>query len=178
MIKSIFWDRDGIINDLVNHNGQYTAPWNLSEFKFKPDIKKALEITSSMGYLNCVVTNQPDVKDGKLDKKHLELMTKMILNWLPVDEIGIALERNTSYYKPNNQLILDIYEKYPINVRKSFMIGDTWKDIVCGYRSELNTIFVGSDYTAPEEYQDIKPNNIVNTALEAVSLIQEIETYD
>lgn len=178
VIKAIFWDRDGIVNDLVNHNGQYTAPWCLSEFKFKPDIKKALETTASMGYLNCIVTNQPDVKDGKLPEKHLELMTKMILNWLPIDEIGIALERNTSYYKPNNQLILDIYDRYPIDVSKSFMVGDTWKDIVCGYRSELNTIFVGSEYTAPKEYQHIKPNNMVNTALEAVYLIQEIENYD
>ena len=177
-MKSIFWDRDGIINDLIEHNGVYTAPWTLDEFKFKPDIKKALETTASMGYLNFVITNQPDVNDGKLDKKHLELMTKMILNWLPINEIGIALERNTSYYKPNNQLILDIYNKCSINPQKSFMIGDTWKDIVCGYRSELNTILVGPEYLAPPEYRHIKPNNIVNSVLEAVYLIQEIETYD
>lgn len=178
MVKSIFWDKDGIINDLVEHNGQHTAPWSLEEFKFKPDIKKAMTLAESMGYMNFVITNQPDVYDGKLSKSHLALMTKMILKWLPVGEIGIALERNTSYYKPNNQIILDLCEKHSVDIHKSFMIGDTWKDIVCGYKSELTTIFVGSEYKCPKEYQHIKPNNIVKTALEAVYLIQEIETYD
>ena len=61
---------------------------------------------------------------------------------------------------------------------KSFMIGDRWKDIVCGYNSKLTTIFIGTEYSCPEEYKYIKPDHVVNNVLEACELIKELEKND
>jgi D-glycero-D-manno-heptose 1,7-bisphosphate phosphatase len=179
MVKCIFWDRDGIINDLVEHDGKLTAPWHVSEFKFKPHIKKSIQKSKSMGFLNFVVTNQPDVFDGWLLESHLNLMNRMIIQWLHIDEVHNAMERNTPYYKPNSQMVLDLIKQYNIKSEQSYIIGDTWKDIVCGHKAELNTIFVGDKYVCPDmRYIHIKPNNIVSSVTEAIALIEEIELYD
>ena len=66
MVKCIFWDRDGVINELVYHDGIYTAPWKAEEFKFTKNIKEAIVKVKNLGYMNFIVTNQPDVLDGNL----------------------------------------------------------------------------------------------------------------
>lgn len=178
MNRSVFWDRDGIINDLVEHNGKFTAPWDINEFKFKPDIKKSIDIVKDLGYMNFVVSNQPDLNDGWLLESHLNLMNRMITNWLGIDAVFNSLERGTPYYKPNSQSIYDISDEYSIDRTKSFMVGDTWKDIVCGFGGELQTIFVGDKYECPKEYNWIEPTYKVKTTLEAAILIQEVFNYD
>jgi phosphoglycolate phosphatase-like HAD superfamily hydrolase len=52
------------------------------------------------------------------------------------------------------------------------MIGDTWKDIVAGNKSQLKTILIGNDYEYPYQYKDIKPDFIVNDIIDAVKAIE------
>jgi histidinol phosphatase-like enzyme len=66
-------------------------------------------------------------------------------------------------------------EKYNIDRENSYIIGDRWKDIVPGFNSKLNTIFVGADYVYPHEYYHIQPDYIVTDILDASCTIMEIE---
>ena len=178
MHRAVFFDRDGVINHLVKHGDEYTAPWSLSEFKFIDFAKEAISLIKSLGYTTLVVTNQPDVNDGKLAASELNLMNKMIRNWLQIDDIFCAYERNTDFYKPNNGMIEFFVSKYKIDRSSSFLIGDRWKDIVAGHKSKLTTIYIGKEYTTPEEHSDIKPDYIVDSILQACTLIMELEKYD
>lgn len=177
MVKSIFWDRDGVINELVYHDGIYTAPWKAEEFKFTKNIKQAINKVKNLGYYNFIVTNQPDILDGHLKLKQLQIMHNMIQKWLGFDEILFEMNRHSNNYKPNNGMVEKLISKYNIDRSNSFMIGDRWKDIVCGEKSKLNTIFIGSKYNSPLEYKDIKPKHIVSSPLEASYLIEEICIY-
>lgn len=177
MVKSVFLDRDGIINEMVLHNGIYTAPWSIDEFKFKPNINISVNILKELGFYTFVVTNQPDVKDNLLSQTHLNIMHKMISKWLKVDQIIYSSDRKSLFYKPNNMMVETLIKKYNVNRDRSFMIGDSWKDIVCGHRSQLTTIFVGDKYKTPKEYENIKPNYIVKDVLNASYLIQEIDLH-
>ena len=177
MVKCIFWDRDGVINELVYHDGIYTAPWKAEEFKFTKNIKEAIVKVKNLGYMNFIVTNQPDVLDGNLKLKQLQIMHNMIQKWLGFDEILFEMNRNSMNYKPNNGMVEKLISKYDIDRNQSYLIGDRWKDIVCGYKSNLNTIFIGSKYKSPKEYNNIKPNHIVSSPLEASYLIEEISIY-
>lgn len=181
MVKAVFFDRDGILNHLVKReDGSYTAPWNVNEFEFVDFAKEAVSIVTNLGYGALCVTNQPDVYDGKLDKTHLNIMNRMCINWLGLDDILCAYERGSAWYKPNNGMIETFIKKYKIDRGQSYIIGDSWKDIVAGHKSKLTTIYVGANYTKeqrPEKYKDIFPDYIVDSTLQAATLIEEL-SYD
>jgi len=177
MVKAVFLDRDGVINDLVLHNNIYTAPWFLNEFKLKPNVKIAINIIKELGFYTFVVTNQPDVTDNLLLQSDLNQMHDIIYKKIKVDEIVYCKYRNTDYYKPNNMMVEDLITKYKINRNKSFFIGDSWKDIVCGHKSKLTTIFIGDKYNTPKDYKNIKPNYKATDILNASYLIQEIDLH-
>jgi len=42
--KAVFFDRDGVLNELALHDGVLTAPWSIDEFRFTPDAKQAIDI--------------------------------------------------------------------------------------------------------------------------------------
>ena len=176
--KAVFFDRDGILNYLVDHNGIETAPWDVSEFDLIPGAKMAVDLVKSRGFKAFVVTNQPDVYDGYLLQGHLDIMNRMLKAWLRIDEVMVAYERGSAWYKPNNGMIETLVKQYKIDRGSSYLVGDRWKDIVAGHKSKLNTIFVGYDYTYPMEYKHIQPDYIVENALQAATLIAELDRDD
>jgi HAD superfamily hydrolase (TIGR01662 family) len=177
--KAVFFDRDGVLNYLVERaNGEKTAPWDVSEFDLIPGSKMAVDLVKSLNYKTFVVTNQPDVYDGHLPESHLNIMSRMLKAWLRIDDVYIAYERGSAWYKPNNGMIETVIKQYKIDRGSSYIIGDRWKDIVAGHKSKLNTIFVGHEYTYPLEYQDIQPDYIVDNVLQACTLIAELDNYD
>lgn len=172
--KAIFFDRDGVLNDLVKHGDIYTAPWSYEEFKFKSRVAEAIDLIR-YNFIPIIVTNQPDVLDGKLKMADLVQINNNIKQHLRIDRITSALVRGTNYYKPNNGTVEMWINSLSINREKSFLIGDRWKDIVCGHKSRLNTIYVGNNYNTPVEYEHIKPTYRVNDVYEACYKIMEID---
>jgi D-glycero-D-manno-heptose 1,7-bisphosphate phosphatase len=175
--RAVFLDRDGVINKLVNHDGVYTAPWSIKEFEIISGAELAIDVFKESGYNVFVVTNQPDVHDGKLDIKDLANMN-IILKMMGVDKVLCSLERGSAWYKPNNGMIETLCKERKIDRSSSYIIGDRWKDIVAGHKSRLMTIFVGKEYTTPEKYNHIQPDYIVDNVLHAATLIMELEKYD
>lgn len=172
--KAIFFDRDGVLNDLVQHGDLNTAPWSYEEFKFKDRAVEAVDLIRD-NYIPIIITNQPDVYDGKLTMVDLIRINNTIKQHLSIKHITSAMVRNTNYYKPNNGMVEMWIEALSIDREKSFLIGDRWKDVVCGYKSGLNTIYIGSKYTTPVEYNCIQPTHIVNDVYEACHKIMEID---
>ena len=63
--KLIILDRDGVINRSLVRDGKPYAPTQISEFKLLPGVPAALSRLREHGFLNIVVTNQPDIATGK-----------------------------------------------------------------------------------------------------------------
>ena len=53
------------------------------------------------------------------------------------------LIRNCRCRKPGSMMIKRLKEKHNIDVRKSFMAGDSYVDILAGQEQRLNTVFLG-----------------------------------
>ena len=174
MVKAVFFDRDGVLNELCNHNGCLTAPWSIAEFKLVANAQLAVDIVKKKGYNTFVVTNQPDVHDGVLHHTDLAKMMQQCIS-IGIDDGLFALERGSAWYKPNNGMLETLIKMYKVDRSQSYIIGDRWKDIVPGHKSKLTTIFVGKKYTCPDQYINIQPDFIVDNVLQACLLIEELE---
>ena len=89
MNKAIFFDRDGVLNELIKRDGGNYSPREFSKFKIIPNSIEVTNYTKSKGYLNIVISNQPDVARGYLTKFDLDKMTKILLNKFAIVEPAI-----------------------------------------------------------------------------------------
>ena len=174
MVKTVFLDRDGVINHLVNHNGKMTAPWKVEEFIFMSGAVQCIRRFKNFGKRVIVITNQPDVLDGKMTRETFDTFKDM-LYYLKVDDVFCAEQRGTEFYKPNNGMIEHYIQKYELNRNHCVLIGDTWKDIVAGDKSIIKTIYSSEEaYNPPKEWNFIQPTYTVKNITEATKLIEDI----
>lgn len=169
MVNAIFFDRDGVLCDLVSRpDGTNTAPWAREEFHLRPRIKEAAALNRHT-HKQFVITNQPDVWDGKLSLELLHEFHKILSTTCAFDEIVYCLDRTSPEYKPNTGMLTYLINKYDVDVTQSFLIGDRWKDIVCGHQCGVTTIFTGTKYNDGGTH--IYPDIIVPDVYAACDLI-------
>lgn len=174
MVKTVFLDRDGVINYLIQRKDMRTAPWEEDEFTFIPGSIMAISRLKELGLKLIVVTNQPDVNDGLMELETLEYFNQKLLD-VGIDEVLVARDRGSPDYKPNNGMLEKSIEKYGLNRSECVLVGDRWKDIVAGASSRIITIYCSYYiYSAPEPYQNVLPDYQVSTLLKAANLIEGI----
>src|SRR3989304_2849809 len=73
MIKSVFLDRDGVINKPIYNfiRNEYEPPHYPNDVELYPDVISSLKKLKSLGYYLFIVTNQPDFAKGKTSMKNL-----------------------------------------------------------------------------------------------------------
>jgi len=69
MKKAVFLDRDGVINKAFVKKGLPTSPNSLDELEILPGVKESIIRLKKLNFICLVVTNQPDVPRGKINKK-------------------------------------------------------------------------------------------------------------
>lgn len=170
MNKAVIFARNGIINELVWHGNQLTSPYNLSELKYIPRIVDAVKIIKDLGFLTFIVTNQIN-----LPLCQLSAINNSIKRKLDIDEVYSAINQNSDDYKPGTGLFEKIIENHKINPSESYVIANSWKDIIPGYKTGFTTIFAGKTYWSPCEYEYIPPNYTCLDACQASLLIEHFE---
>lgn len=141
-MKAIFWDRDGTLNEPVYRgSGEYTPPWSLEEFILYKRTISALRLSSENGFLNFVVTNQPDVGQY-LRVTVLDAMHQKLRNLAPIRSVRFEFDKSSNRYKPGNGMIEELIREFNIDRDTSFMIGDRWKDMLTGEKSGLSRILI------------------------------------
>ena len=68
MRKAIFLDRDGVINKIFIKIGLPFSPPSFDQLKILPGVKESILRLKRLNFLCLVVTNQPDVSRGKIEK--------------------------------------------------------------------------------------------------------------
>ncbi len=63
---AIFLDRDGVLNDVVWRDGKPASPRTVDELRIAEGAAQTVQALRTAGYLTFVVTNQPDVRRGKM----------------------------------------------------------------------------------------------------------------
>jgi len=170
--RAVFLDRDGVLNKAIIRDGKPYPPASLNEAVILPGVKYALPILKREGFFLIGITNQPDVARGKQSCEVVESINSYLLNQLPVLEIFVCYHDNNDNCdcrKPQPGLILQAAKKYKIDLTKSYMVGDRWKDIGAGKRAGCKTIFI--DYHYDESLNDLEPDYSVNDVSKIIEII-------
>ena len=155
--KAIFLDRDGTINKYV---GFLT---DINEFELLDGVADAIQMINESGYLAMVVTNQPviargEVSVGELQEIHNKMETLLGQSGAYIDDIfycphhphkGYEGERpeykiECECRKPKPGMLFAAAEKYNIDLRESWMIGDGENDIEAGRNAGCKVCSVGN----------------------------------
>ena len=193
MERAVFLDRDGTINELVYNVDEdvLDSPFTARRFRLMPRVAEAIKRVNRIGYLTVVVSNQPAIAKKKMTAKAFgEINKKMVAE---LKRKGAALDgvyyclhhpkskikkykKKCSCRKPKPGLLRMAARGLNINLRKSYMIGDSWMDVVAGKKAGCITILIGNkekcDMCKLLIEKDAKPNYIVNNLYEAVKKIK------
>jgi D-glycero-D-manno-heptose 1,7-bisphosphate phosphatase len=118
-----------------------------------------------------VVTNQPDVARGTAKKEDVEKMNSTLSSQLPIDEFLTCYHDSgdgCDCRKPLPGSLLRAAKKHQIDLSKSFMVGDRWRDIEAGQSAGCKTFFINYRYA---EQKPDAPDFIVSSLLEAKKII-------
>ena len=171
MRRAVFLDRDGVINRAEVHEGKPYPPASLSAMEILPGVSQALSALHQAGWLLIVVTNQPDVARGTMAREIVEEINNYLKTVLPIDEFRTCYHDsgdNCDCRKPLPGALLSASRYFAIDLNKSFMVGDRWRDMEAGQRAGCKTVFLDHGYSEKQpESWDYK----VQSLFEAVEII-------
>ena len=151
---AVFLDRDGTLNRQVIRDGRPYPPATLEEFVLFPDAAEACARLAGAGHALVVATNQPDVGRGTQSQSVVEAMHARLRAWVPqIERVEVCyspgLDRSAPpdrRRKPEPGMLLDAAAALGLDLGKSWMVGDRWRDIDCGRRAGVRTVFIDFGY--------------------------------
>ncbi|HAJ27275.1 MAG TPA: D,D-heptose 1,7-bisphosphate phosphatase [Syntrophus sp. (in: bacteria)] len=174
---AVFLDRDGTINEEVGYLD------SLEKLRVLPEAFEAVRLINQAGMKTAVITNQSGIGRGFFDEAfvvrvHEEMHRLFLKEGALIDGFyycphhpteGIGLYRQTcSCRKPEPGLLLKAAEDLVIDLGKSYMIGDTPKDVKAGQMAGAKGILVRTGYGKVADMGSTHPDYIAQDILEAV----------
>ena len=149
MRKVIFLDRDGVINE---ERGEHT--FRQQDFRFVNGFFDSVKKFVKSGYELIIITNQSGITKGLYTHEELLILhswmlqefTKNGLSVLEVfycphfTELGKCICR-----KPNSNMLERAIAKYKVDVAKSYMIGDSQRDIQAAAKVGVSGVKIESN---------------------------------
>lgn len=171
MRRAVFLDRDGVINRAVVRDGKPYAPTTIEEFELLPGVEHAIHALRNAGLLIIVTTNQPDVATGLQRQEIVEAMHDKLRAAKLCDDIRVCYHSDVDgceCRKPKPGMLKEAAHQWQIDLARSFMVGDRWRDVAAGKAAGCYTFFI--DYGYREPLLDI-PDAVIGSLEEAAKLI-------
>jgi len=174
---AVFLDRDGVLNPPVIRDGLPFPPTTVEEFEVYPEVADGCARLKAAGFILVVVTNQPDVGRGTQDRKAVDAMHAKLCVGVPsLDAIEVCYHAGSKYgdpcvcRKPKPGMLLRAATKHDIDLKRSFLVGDRWRDVDCAHAAGCRAVFIDHGYREPLRE---KPEFTVTTFGEAVAIISQ-----
>jgi|TARA_B110000967_G_scaffold194963_1_gene223990 mannose-1-phosphate guanylyltransferase/phosphomannomutase len=158
-LPAIFLDRDGVINKEYL-NKHYQNPAEI----IKGSISAVKKINEK-GFLSVIVTNQPAIAKGiithdKLKTDHKKLEYQFGLKGAYFDRIYFCpyhpekgfkgeiknLKKKSTWRKPDNGMFLQAIKDLNIDIKKSYMIGNSDVDYYAAKKTGIKCLVVGKKF--------------------------------
>jgi len=173
MSRAVFLDRDGVLTRALVRDGRPYAPVTIAEMEIEPDAAVALSRLKAAGFLLIVVTNQPDVARGLARREDVEAMHSALRAALPLDGCFVCYHDDAegcACRKPLPGLLLQAAAEHGIELERSFLIGDRWRDMDAGAAAGCRTVLIDRGYR--ERPPEHTPDARAGTLGEAVEWIR------
>ncbi len=172
MKRAVFLDRDGVIIRTDVLDGKPYAITCYEDLDILDGAPHAIGRLKAAGFVIVVVSNQPDVAAGKVERDVVEAINAELMEKLAIDEIKTCYDSAAPCYKPKPGMLLEAAGEHDINLDRSYMVGDRWRDIGAGKAAGCTTVFIDKGYSeqAPEN-----PDHVVRNLAEAADLIVVLE---
>ncbi len=151
MNKAIFFDRDGVLNEEVGYLHE------IEKFVWVEGARETIKFCNENNFFAIVITNQGGIAKGLYTERDVKILHNFMQNELkkigahiddffycPHHEDGIIPEytKICDCRKPAPKMILQACEKFNIDKKKSFMIGDRQRDFEAGKNAGLGGSFL------------------------------------
>lgn len=152
-LKTIFLDRDGVINKEVNYLSK------INDFEFIDGVFEACQHFQELNYKIIIVTNQSGIFRGLYTAEDFELITKWMIGQFSKNGVKIldvfschhGPSSNCKCRKPKPGMLISADKKYNIDMENSWMLGDKESDIQAANNAGItNTILVRSGHIFQE----------------------------
>ena len=184
---AIFLDRDGTINQEVNHLS------NIKEFQLIEGVGEAIKKINTAGILAVVTTNQPVLARGELKELELKVIHNKMDTLLGrqgayIDRIYYcphhpdkgfkgevkSLKFDCDCRKPEAGLFIHAKNDLNINLEESWVVGDRTSDIMAAHNTGMRSVLVKTGYAGQDGKYDVKPDFIANDLKDAVEKILKV----
>ena len=143
---AVFVDRDGVINRRLP--GDYVRAWD--QFRFLPGARPGLHLLREAGYLLVVITNQRGIGRGLMSEAdlaevHRRMQLELVRAGAGVDAIFHCphdLDEGCDCRKPKPGMIKRALERFAIDIKGSWVIGDSLSDLEAGRAVGIRGILV------------------------------------
>lgn len=144
--KAVFLDRDGVINARLP--GDYVRSWD--QFRFLPGARAGLRLLREAGYLLLVITNQRGIARGLMSEADLAEVHRRMQEQLQRAGAGVdavfhcphEIVEGCGCRKPQPGMILQAFERFPVDPARSWVVGDSLSDLEAGQAAGVRGILV------------------------------------
>ena len=131
---------------------------------------------AAAGFVLVVATNQPDVGRGDQAQSVVESMHARLRELVPsISHIEVCYAPGQGVAHPDDYrrkpaagMLTDAAATLGLDLARSWMIGDRWRDIDCGQRAGVRTVFIDFGY---DEALRAPPDFTVKSFAEAAAVI-------
>lgn len=171
--RAVFFDRDGV----VNRSPGTGYVLSIDEFFLNDGIAEAVRFLNEAGILAIVITSQKGVGKGLMSEADLTGIHRHMQDELAKD--GAAFDAIYAYTgtlvcphrpKPDPEMIFSAAERYLIEPRLSWMIGDADRDIEMGIAAGL----AGTIRVQGEKAIGIEADYTLQSVVEIPNLLRKI----
>jgi len=175
---AVFLDRDGT---LIQEAHYLSRPEQVVVF---PGVGPALKRLQDAGFKLFIVSNQSGVGRGyftlaDVDAVHRRLEADLAVDGVRFEKIYVAPEapdQPSRGRKPSPRFLLDAAAEFGISLARSYIIGDKWIDLECGWNAGVaRSLLVRTGYGAELEAtagQELSKAVIINDLPQAAEWIQ------
>lgn len=174
MCKAIFLDRDGVVN--IEKDYLY----KIEDFEFIDGLFDSLKYLEELGYKLFIITNQSGITRKYYTVEDFNNLTSWMIAEFKKNGIDILQvefcphgpNEDCSCRKPKTGMIDNILNNFPLDLEKSWLIGDKSSDIKCAKNANIkNTIQVRSGHQFDEK--DSEADFICNSIKDIKDIIKE-----